>query len=185
MSKALVIVDMLHDFIRPEGKLHFERGAGVIDAVVRLRQAFRQAGLPVLYDNDAHPPDSEEFKAWPPHCIAGSEGAQVIEELTPAPDDLILEKDSLSLFSIPNVAERLRDMGLTDLYLAGVATEYCVRFAAVDGAAAGFRMHVVGDAIAGVELEPGDIQAALEAMRNAGAVFTTTEAVLRELAAGA
>lgn len=85
MSKALVIVDMLNDFIHPDGTLYFERGEGVIDTVVRLRQAFKQAGLPVIYDNDAHPPDSEEFKAWTPHCIAGSEGAQVIEELTPAP----------------------------------------------------------------------------------------------------
>ena len=60
---------MVNDFISPEGKLFFPRGAEVIAPIVRLRAAFRAAGMPVVYDNDAHPKNSQEFEAWPPHCI--------------------------------------------------------------------------------------------------------------------
>lgn len=182
MGKALVIVDMLNDFIRPEGKLYFEKARGVIAPCVKLREAFKAAGLPVVYDNNAHPEDSEEFKVWPPHCIRGTVGAQVVGELAPQEGDLVMEKDSLSLFSVPEAAMALRGRGITEFYLCGVATEYCVLHAALDGLEAGFTVNVAADAIAGVDLKPGDADRAIAKMRAAGVRLLPVNAVIGEIA---
>jgi len=182
MGKALIIVDMLRDFILPGGKLYFARGVEAIPGCKRLRDAFDAAGLPVVYDNDAHPEDSEEFATWPPHCLRGTEGARVVDELAPRPGDLVLEKDSLSMFTIENVANILRERGVDELVLCGVATEYCVLHCALDGAADGFSVTVAQDAVAGVDLNPGDAAAAIEKMRKAGVVLADVSAVVAGLA---
>lgn len=182
MGKALVIVDMLNDFISPRGKLYFEKGQGVLAPCVRLKEAFKAAGLPVVYDNDAHPEDSEEFNVWPPHCIRGSFGAKVVEELTPEEGDIVMEKDSLSLFSVPEAAITLRARWITELYLCGVATEYCVLHAALDGIAAGFVVNVVDGAIAGVDLKQGDADRAIAEMRAAGVGFPRIDVVIGGIA---
>ena len=67
--EILIAKGMLNDFIHPEGKLFFPKGSDVIEPIGRLKTAFRVSGVPVVYDNDAHPKDSKEFAAWPPHCI--------------------------------------------------------------------------------------------------------------------
>lgn len=181
-DKALIIVDMLNDFITPGGRLYFAGGDKVIAPIARLRAAFKAAGAPVLYDNDAHPEDATEFKVWPPHCVVGTAGARIVDPLAAGPGDIILHKDALSLFSEPLAPDLLRCLGAHTLYLTGVATEYCVKEAAVDALARGFAVVVVVDAIAGANLEAGDSDRAMEAMRIAGAAFASTEQVLAELA---
>jgi nicotinamidase/pyrazinamidase len=182
MSTVFIIVDMLNDFLNPEGKLYFPKGAEVIPPIVRLKAAFRTAGLPVIYDNDAHPKDSKEFETWPPHCIMGRWGARLVKELAAAAGDIIFHKDSLTFFYSGLAEKLLRGLGATRLYVAGVATDYCVKWCVLDALARGFAVTVVSDAIAGVDLEEGDAERALEAMRLAGAAFATTETVLAELA---
>lgn len=184
MDSVCIIVDMVNDFVRPEGKLSFPRAAGVIEPIVRLRAAFRAAGVPVVYDNDAHPEDSGEFTVWPPHCLMGSWGAQLIDDLAAGPGDIIFHKDSLTFFYSDEAEKLLRGLGAGHLYLVGVATEYCVKHCALDALARGFAVTVVTDAIAGVDLAPGDCDRAIEAMRQAGAAFAASEAVLATLAKG-
>ncbi len=182
MSKIFIIVDMLNDFIKPDGKLSFPRGEGVVGPIVRLKAAFRAAGVPVIYDCDAHPKDSKEFAVWPPHCVMGSWGAQIVPELAAGPGDIIFHKDSLTFFYDGSAEKILRGLGATHLYVAGVATEYCVKWCALDALARGFAVTVIEDAIAGVDLEAGDADRAVEAMRLAGATFIAAEAMLAELA---
>ncbi len=182
MDKLLVIVDMLNDFIMPGGKLYFAGGEDVIAPIVRLRAAFRAAGLPVVYDNDAHPGDSAEFATWPAHCVMGSEGARIIAPLAAGPGDIVLHKDALSFFSEPFALPLLRGLGAKHLYVAGVATEYCVKEAVVHGLEQGFAVTVVTDAIAAVDLTAGDGDRAIEAMRRAGAAFARTDDVVAALA---
>jgi nicotinamidase/pyrazinamidase len=181
VSKILIIVDMLNDFIKPDGKLYFEKGQTVVEPIVRLKTAFRATGLPVLYGNDAHPENSEEFSHWPPHCLVGTWGARIVEELPPGPDDIILHKDSLRLFDNALAENMLQGLGVSHLYLVGVATEYCVKGCALDALTRGFAVTVIEDAIAGVDLKAGDAAKALEAMRLAGALFANTETIITDL----
>ena len=181
MSAVFLIVDMVNDFINPEGKLFFPRGAEVIAPIVRLRAAFRSAGMPVVYDNDAHPKDSQEFAHWPVHCVMGTPGARIVDALAAGAGDVVIHKDALSLFDVPWAASVLRALGAGRLYVAGVATEYCVKEATLHALDAGFAVTVITDAIAAVDLTPGDGARALAAMAAAGADFAATEAVLATL----
>ena len=159
---------MLNDFIRPSGKLYFAKGQAVVDPIIRLRAAFRAAGTPVLYVNDAHPEDSEEFASWPPHCVLGTWGARIIDELQAGPGNIVLGKDSLTCFSHTAAEALVTGFGARHLYLAGVATEYCVQACALD-------------AIAGVDLHEGDADKALETMRQAGVAFASVADIIGEL----
>lgn len=181
MKKIFIIIDMLNDFIKPDGKLYFEKGQAVVAPVARLKAAFRAAGVPVLYVNDAHPQDSDEFAVWPPHCVVGTWGARIIDELSPGPGDIVFHKDSLTVFTHAEADNILRGFGASHLYLAGVATEYCVKSIALDALARGLAVTVVEDAIAGVDIKEGDADRALEAMRQAGAVFTDVAGVIADL----
>lgn len=181
METLFVIVDMLNDFIRPSGKLYFAKGQAVVDPIIRLRAAFRAAGTPVLYVNDAHPEDSEEFASWPPQCVLGTWGARIIDELQAGPGDIVLGKDSLTCFSHAAAEALVKGFGVRHLYLAGVATEYCVQACALDARARGLAVTVVLDAIAGVDLTEGDADKALETMRQAGVAFTSTARLVEEL----
>ncbi|KHK01421.1 cysteine hydrolase family protein [Desulfovibrio sp. TomC] len=181
MGKLFVIVDMLNDFIKPSGKLYFAKGQGVVDPIVRLRAAFRAAGWPVLYVNDAHPEDSEEFASWPPHCVMGTWGARIVDELQAGPGDIVFHKDAMSFLAHAPAENLLKAFGATHLYMAGVATEYCVQACSLDARARGLAVTVVLDAIAGVDLHEGDADKALETMRQAGVAFTDTAALLGQL----
>lgn len=182
MGKILLIVDMLNDFIKPDGKLYFEQGQGVVAVIAEIKAAWQAAGLPRMYVNDAHPHDSREFTVWPQHCLVGSWGARIIEELPPGPGDIILHKDSLTLFSDATAVGLLRGLGASELYLVGVATEYCVLACALDAVLQGFAVTVVLDAIAGVDLTAGDAERALDAMEQAGVAFATSREMFAPLA---
>lgn len=182
MGNALVIIDMLQDFILPSGKLYFEKGRSTVESIVQIKSAFRGRKLPVIYGNDAHSMGSDEFSDWTPHCLVGSPGALIIQELAPEPGDIVLYKDSLSLFH-DGVAERIvRGLDVSHLFLVGVATEYSIKACSLDALERGLEVTVVSDAIAGVDLRQGDADKALEAMRLAEVQFTDTKSLLAALA---
>jgi len=135
----------------------------------------------VVYANDAHAEDDPEFKAWPKHCVAGTEGAEVVKELVPRMGDLVIPKQDLSVFTNREADRLLREAEIHELYVTGVATEYCVRGAALDALTKGYKVNVVVDAIAGVDLKKGDQARALLEMGNTGAKPVYTKQVLEEL----
>jgi len=181
MSAVFIIVDMLNDFIHPEGKLFFPKGSRVIEPILRLKTALRAFGVPVVYDNDAHPKNSQEFEAWPPHCIMGRWGARLVRELAAGPGDIVFHKDSLTFFYNDMAEQLLRGLGAKRLFVAGVATEYCVQSCVLDARKRGFAVTVISDAVAGVDRKPGDCTRAIAAMHKAGATFATTDGVLAGL----
>ncbi|MEF3696088.1 cysteine hydrolase family protein [Desulfolutivibrio sp.] len=181
MKSALVIIDMLNDFLLPSGKLFFAKGQAVIGPIARLKAAFRGCGAPVVYGADAHSEDSQEFSAWAPHCLTGSPGARIVAELSPEAGDIVIYKDALSLFQ-GGVAERvLRGLDVSHLFLVGVATEYSMKSCALDALACGLTVTMVSDAVAGVDRREGDAERALEAMRDAGVRFTTAQSLIASL----
>ena len=151
MGIGLLVVDMLTDFVRENGKLPVPIAESLVGNIQELREGVYNAGGNVFYANDAHAEDDPEFESFPPHAIKGTPGAEVIYELAPKEGDVVLEKQDLSVYTNPKARQAFIDAGITDLYVAGVATEYCVRGATLDGLEDGLNIHVVVDAIAGVD----------------------------------
>lgn len=181
MGVALAIVDMLNDFVAESGLLYFPKSRSVIRPIQAIKSVFRGLGAPVLYFNDAHPPDSKEFASWPAHCLVGSSGGGIIQELSAESGDVILCKDSINCFQ-DGVAEKiLRGLEVTRLYIVGVAVEYCVRSCALEAMRSGFSPCIIADAVAGVDLASGDVERALEEMRFAGVDFIDASALFADM----
>jgi nicotinamidase/pyrazinamidase len=179
---ALVIVDVQNDFC-PGGALAVERGDEVVEALNGLMDKFPL----VVTTQDWHPPDHVSFAdrggPWPPHCVAGTPGAELHPGLrTDRIDIQILkadepDKEAYSGFHNTGLAEQLRACGVTDIVIGGLATDYCVKATALDGLAAGFRVTVVEDACRAVNVQPSDGEQALREMRSAGVRIVHSEEV--------
>ena len=176
---ALVVVDVQNDFLTG-GSLAVPDGDAVIPVLNTWIRRFRGAGFPVFATRDWHPADHCSFRdqggPWPPHCVARTKGAEFAAELVLPPDALVhskatrSEKEAYSDFEDGSFGRRLREMGITRLFVGGLATDYCVRATVLDGLKEGFQVFLLVDAIRAVEVEPGDGERAIEDMRTAGAL---------------
>jgi nicotinamidase/pyrazinamidase len=183
---ALIVVDVQNDFADPKGSLYVSGGEGVVPKINEAIGRARGAGAPVVYTQDWHPPSTPHFQKdggiWPVHCVQGTWGAEFHPGLD-VEGEVVQKgtdgKDGYSGFSVrdpesgetaPTRLEKLlRDRGVGRIVVAGLATDYCVKETAIDGAHKGFDTHVLGGAIAAVNLEPNDGAKAIEAMIEAGA----------------
>ena len=142
--KALLIIDLLNDFVT--GSLACERSQRIIPNIKELANAFRNAGKPVIYCNDAHLPEVDaEFKIWGPHAIEGTDGAQVIPELTPQKGDIIVPKRRYSGFTGTDLNLRLQELGVTELVLTGLHTNMCLRHTSYDAYVHGYQIIIPED----------------------------------------
>lgn len=174
---ALVIVDVQGDFVT--GTLAVPGAGDVIAPLNRVAAAFAARGLPVIATRDWHPDDHVSFHdqggPWPPHCVAGTPGAESAAGLELPAGTTIVEKagtaamDAYSAFQGTGLAGDLRAGGIRRLVVGGLATDYCVLETVTDAVAAGFDVVVLADAVRAVDVEPGDGDRALDAMRRAGA----------------
>jgi nicotinamidase/pyrazinamidase len=175
---ALLLVDVQNDFL-PGGSLAVPAGDEVIPALNRYIQAFRKESLPIYATRDWHPPDHSSFRPqggiWPPHCIAGSPGAEFSPELDLPPAAEVIAKatrrdlDAYSGFEGNELEQRLRMAGINRLFVGGLATDYCVLNTVKDALACGFDVLLLLDGIRAVNLEPKDGQHAIEEMTTLGA----------------
>lgn len=175
---ALIVVDVQNDFL-PGGALAVPGGDEVIAPLNTAMERFESLGLPVYVSRDWHPADHCSFVdqggPWPPHCVAGSPGAEFSPDLRlPAAAEIVSkathsDREEYSDFEATDLAERLRTAGAARLFVGGLATDYCVKATVLDGIRAGFEVMVLVDAIRAVDVEPGDGTRALEEMRRAGA----------------
>ena len=182
---ALVVVDVQNDFADPAGSLSVAGAEKVIEAVNAEIAAARAAGAEVVYTQDWHPPHTPHFVTdggpWPPHCVAGTPGADAADGLELPDGTMIVEKadtpamDVYSPFPGTGFADDLRARGVRRLVVGGLATDYCVLNTVTDALAEGFDVVVLDDAVRAVDVEPGDGDRAEDAMRRAGARFATVE----------
>jgi len=143
---AVLIVDMLNDFVT--GALKCERAAAIIPNIKALLDAARKAGARVVYSTDAHSPDDHEIKvAWHAHAMAGTEGAEIIDELAPKPGDHVSKKTSYSAFYGTDLDAYLRQKGITTLILTGVLTNCCIQYIAGEAFVRGHRLIVPPDCV--------------------------------------
>lgn len=132
-GKAVLVIDMLYDFLDPEGALYVgDEAAGVVSPIAELLESERKAGSKIIYVCDNHAPEDAEFKMFPLHCVAGTKGAEIICELTPQKDDLIIYKRRYSAFSGTDLDITLRELGINELLIVGVCTNICVLYTAAD-----------------------------------------------------
>ncbi|HAJ33789.1 MAG TPA: nicotinamidase [Candidatus Atribacteria bacterium] len=149
MKKALLIIDMLKDFISKDGKLYIGDGGGkIILPIQKELKRFRKEKDPVFYICDHHRPDDKEFNLFPPHCLSGTEGADIIEELKPLKDDFIIYKRRYSGFFQTDLDISLREEGISELELVGVCTNICVLYTAASARMLNYKVTVLKDAAA-------------------------------------
>ena len=186
-ATTLVVVDVQNDFADPAGSLSVKGGDAVVPVINRETEMATSAGALVVATQDWHPESTPHFAKdggiWPVHCVADTWGAQLHPALT-APDDAprvrkgVNGEDGYSGFTMrdPTTGEEtpteldglLRDRGIERVVVAGLATDYCVKATALDAARLGYETHLLTDAIAAVELTPGDGASAIDEMAAAG-----------------
>jgi nicotinamidase/pyrazinamidase len=180
---ALLVVDIQKDFCAG-GTLAAPSGDAIIPAVNRHIAEARARDMAVYATRDWHPARTSHFKeyggTWPSHCVQGTEGAQFHPGLELPPDAIVInkgddpERHGYSAFEGHTVGGKallddLRDRRITRVYLSGIATDYCVRESALDARKAGLEVRVLADAIAGIDVRPGDARRALDEVSAAGA----------------
>jgi nicotinamidase/pyrazinamidase len=153
-DKALIIGDMQRDFMSPGGTLYCGDDARrIVPRIHRLIDQMRREGALIVFVQDTHVPDDPEFKLWPPHCVRGTAGHELIPELQPQPDDLRIEKPHYSAFFGTDLASKLRAAGVEEIHLTGDCTSICVLFTATDAFNNNFCIVVHRDAVADFEHE--------------------------------
>mgnify|MGYP001570023281 FL=1 len=152
-QKTLLIIDMLDDFVLPGAPLEVPDTRKIIPNIGREIIKARGAGYPVVYVCDSHAPDDREFQIWPRHCVKGTKGAQVVDELEPEPKDIVVEKTTYSGFFNTRLEEVLRSLGVTDLIITGCVTNICILFTASDAVLRGYNVTVPKDCVAGLNKE--------------------------------
>jgi nicotinamidase-related amidase len=147
-ESALLIIDMLNDFIEDTGALVVPGAKRIIPRIIQILEDARQQGIPVIYVTDSHREDDHEFRYWPAHAISDTWGGEVIEELEPASGDFIVPKRRYSAFFGTDLDNYLRELGIKKLYLAGVLTNICVYATALDASMRNYGVAVFKDAVA-------------------------------------
>ncbi len=154
MVEALLVIDMLNDFVHPEGVLFVGKQVeGVIHFIGELLERKRTAGVPIFYICDAHRPDDREFALFPPHCVEGSWGSKVIAELAPHKEDIIISKRRFSAFFGTPLDLFLREMGITTLELVGVCTNICVLYTCACARMNNYLVRVYREGVTSFDLE--------------------------------
>ena len=192
---ALLIVDFQNDFC-PGGALPVAEGDRIAAPINALLDSFEL----VIATRDWHPADHGSFEGvevdpqqwrgtdppsiWPVHCVQGTRGAELHPALERAKVDLVIDKgqdpnsQGYSGFQDTRLGDLLRERGVDRLYVAGLATDYCVKNTVLDARRLGFDVTVLEDAIRGVEVDTGDSERAIEDMKEAGAEVASSRAVL-------
>ena len=148
---AVLVVDMLNDFCKPGGAMVLPDCDRLLAPQQRVIAAARTVGAAVVFVNDAHRPDlrdDREFAKRTPHCIEGTWGAAVIDELAPEPEDLMVTKRRYSGFFNTDLDLTLKDMRIDNLIVMGVVTNICVRATVHDAFFHGYQVVVPEDCVA-------------------------------------
>jgi nicotinamidase/pyrazinamidase len=202
--KSLILVDIQNDFL-PGGALAVPNGDAIIPVANKLQQAFEivvatQDWHPANHGSfAASHPGRKVFEQielnglaqtlWPVHCVQNTIGAELAGTLNRERITKVFPKgtdagiDSYSGFfdnghrKSTGLGEWLRAQGVTEVFVCGLATDYCVKFTAVDAAQMGFKTHFIEDASRGVNLRPDDLNQAIEEMKRAKIEVTVSESV--------
>jgi nicotinamidase/pyrazinamidase len=182
-KKALLIVDVQNDFC-PGGALGVPAGHKIVPTINKYIKIFSKKKYPVFATRDWHPVKTTHFKdfggIWPVHCIQDTKGAAFHPDLKLPKEAILLykgmnpNKDCYSAFHAEDVNGVdlygwMKRLDIRELYIAGLATDYCVKYTAIDALRHGFKVRILMDAIQGVNLKPDDSDEAIKKITKMGA----------------
>ncbi len=207
-KNGLIIVDIQNDFL-PDGALGVPGGYDIIPLINTLvplafdvrvaSQDFHPPHHCSFASRWSKKPgesilvDGINQTLWPDHCVQGTFGCEFSSKLDTQYFEHVAHKgvdpdvDSYSVFfdnqrhRATGIDDILRKSGITDLYFAGLTTEYCVLYSVLDAVKLGYKAHVIVDACRGVDLKPGDVETAIRKIVEAGAELVTTEQVIKRV----
>lgn len=159
-ATALVVIDMQNDFAHPDGALAAPASQALVPTIRELIETSRAAGLDIVYTRDVHTPDQyedayyyDEFEQWGEHVVEGTWGAEIVDELTPEPDDKVVRKSTYDAFHGTDLNTYLTTNGITDLVIVGTLANVCVLHTASSAGLRDYRPLLVEDAIGYIEEE--------------------------------
>ena len=152
-GRALLVIDLLEDFVRPGAPLEVPRTRAILPAVRRRIARARRGGELVVYVCDAHRKKDPEFSrmGWPPHAVRGTRGAAVASEISPAPGDVVVEKTTYAGFYRTSLQSVLRRHGVRAVALVGCVTNICILYIASEAALRGYDVTVDEALVAGLD----------------------------------
>jgi nicotinamidase-related amidase len=170
--RALIIVDMLNDFV--DGKLANPKAQAIIAPLQQLLQHARDDGWVVVFSNDAHKPDDPELRVWGEHAMAGTRDAEVIPQLAPREGEIVSPKRVYGAFDFTGLDEQLKESGVEEVVITGQHTHICVRHSSYGALIRGYAITIPRDAVCGFEgVDEEDALAYLEMAY--GAQITTVD----------
>jgi nicotinamidase/pyrazinamidase len=178
--KALLVVDVQNDFCTG-GSLAVPGGEEVVPVINKIVDRFNI----VVASKDWHPEKTKHFTKWPVHCVQNTLGAAFHPQLDAGKIQEVFlkgtstEDDGYSAFEATSndLEKYLHEHAVTDLYVCGLATDYCVLSSALDAHKKGFNVLAVEDAMRGVDVMKGDVQRAIEEMKHMGIIFIQSEQI--------
>jgi nicotinamidase-related amidase len=188
---ALLVIDMQHDFVDLDAGCYNVGAEHTVAPTAAAVAAMRQAGLPVIWTMEAHRPsgldgglENSADCIFAPHTVEGTRGIEIVPELAPGPDDLVVRKRRYNCFLGTELDLLLKALRIDTLVVTGVSSDVCVHWTVGEAFQRDFHVRVLEDCVAGTSLE--DHEASLLIMRNlvsAGERFTSadlTDALARE-----
>jgi nicotinamidase/pyrazinamidase len=174
--KVFFDVDTQLDFMVPGGALYGTGAERLVPVIATLNRYAGDHKIPLISTTDAHPENADEFRIWPPHCVAGTFGQQkptatllatratlpydpafAITGLDSAASQIIIEKNDLDVFTNPHFPALLSKLGVTECIVYGIFIDYCVKCAITGLLRAGKQVSLVTDAAASISQEAGDL----------------------------
>nr|WP_238529047.1 isochorismatase family cysteine hydrolase [Thermogladius calderae] len=162
LKPALVIVDMVHEFVR--GRLRSPQAEQIVPVIRRLIEVARSCKAPVIHVVDRHLPFDHELRLWGPHSLVGSPESRIVEELQPIDGEYVFGKRFYSGFRDTGLDNALRDLGVDTLVVTGIHTHICVLHTVGDAFYHGYNVYVVRDGVAA--FSERDHEYALEYMKS-------------------
>lgn len=149
---AVVVVDMQNDFVKPNGKLYVPTAQATVPAIRKLLEKARDANVPIVYTQDWHFKNDPEFRIWGEHCVMNTWGAEIIDELKPMPDDILIRKRRYDAFFGTDLDYVLRHVVHADtLVIVGTVANICVLHTAGSAALNWYNVVVPIDGISALD----------------------------------
>lgn len=149
-KKALLIIDMLNDFVLVGAPLECPGAGKIVPNIKKQIKKAREEDIPVIYICDSHRKNDPEFKVWPPHCVKGTKGAEVVDDLKPEKGDIVIKKVTYSGFFGTDLDEVLKKLKVKELIVTGVCSEICVLFTSADALMRGYKVRIPKGCTAGL-----------------------------------
>lgn len=174
MKKALVVVDMQNDFC-PGGSLGIKDADKIIPVINRWIANFTVENSPIVFTRDWHPENHCSFISWPIHCVANTKGAEFHPEVKKPDTAIVITKadtpdnEAYSSFEGTELHSKLKSLGVEEVYVCGLATDYCVKNTAIDALKLGYKVILIEDGMKAVNISADDGKNAIAELEKKGA----------------